>query len=461
MDQVHLFALCWNEAKMLPYFFRHYTELVDKFFIFDNGSTDGSLDLLAGDERVTVMHWDVEGDSFAEASRRLFNDFWKRSRGRTSWVAVTEVDEHLYHPDFRAYLLRCTECGITILKPVGFEMIADQFPTEQKPLSQIVTRGLRYFPFDKPAIFDPSAIEEMNYATGRHQASPVGRVAWERQPQIKLLHYKRLGAAYVSERNSILSRGIRPGDLAKDCGVHYFATPEEVAAEHKWLSGVARPVPDLFGVGACTEIAPVPSYLPPPDELSLIGQTDLFDMAWYLAVNPDVADAGIDPVEHFCLHGWREGRRPNPCFDTAWYVKTYGTVIGEHANPLIDYAVSGERLGRRPSQSFDPVKYRLRHRLGPDESPLRHFLARQRADARAGSPSRVLSWIRRFTARAPEFSIEFDPQLYLEANPDVAAAGVDARQHYLQYGKAEGRRLRPPKRVMVKRALSQHALPEN
>lgn len=38
---------------------------------------------------------------------------------------------------------------------------------------------------------------------------------------------------------------------------------------------------------------------------------------------------------------------------------------------------------------------------------------------------------------------DFDERQYLLANPDVAAAGLDARQHYLQYGRREGRPLRP------------------
>jgi hypothetical protein len=38
---------------------------------------------------------------------------------------------------------------------------------------------------------------------------------------------------------------------------------------------------------------------------------------------------------------------------------------------------------------------------------------------------------------------DFDPALYLAANPDVADAGVDAVTHYLAFGRGEGRRLRP------------------
>lgn len=38
---------------------------------------------------------------------------------------------------------------------------------------------------------------------------------------------------------------------------------------------------------------------------------------------------------------------------------------------------------------------------------------------------------------------DFDPELYLQANPDVARAGVDPAGHYRCYGAREGRRLRP------------------
>lgn len=37
----------------------------------------------------------------------------------------------------------------------------------------------------------------------------------------------------------------------------------------------------------------------------------------------------------------------------------------------------------------------------------------------------------------------FDARLYLTANPDVAASGMAAADHFLQYGKNEGRKLRP------------------
>ncbi|MBB5460577.1 phytanoyl-CoA dioxygenase family protein [Paraburkholderia sp. Cpub6] len=46
-------------------------------------------------------------------------------------------------------------------------------------------------------------------------------------------------------------------------------------------------------------------------------------------------------------------------------------------------------------------------------------------------------------ARLAQLPDGFDPKLYLEANPDVAAAGVDPVDHFVDFGRAEGRPLRP------------------
>ena len=64
--KIHLYCLCWNDARMLPYFFRHYDDIVERYFIFDNGSTDGSLALLDSHPRVETTHFEVPGDSFVD-----------------------------------------------------------------------------------------------------------------------------------------------------------------------------------------------------------------------------------------------------------------------------------------------------------------------------------------------------------------------------------------------------------
>ena len=136
-QRIELYCLCWNDARMLPFFFRHYDDLVDKYFVYDNGSTDGSLTLLQNHGRVEVSHFEVDGDSFCEVERRLGDTIWQNSDA--DWVIVTDIDEHIYHPNLTAYLQRCTGEGITAIQSIGYEMVSDHFPAENKLLVDAVT----------------------------------------------------------------------------------------------------------------------------------------------------------------------------------------------------------------------------------------------------------------------------------------------------------------------------------
>lgn len=56
------------------------------------------------------------------------------------------------------------------------------------------------------------------------------------------------------------------------------------------------------------------------DWAAAVARSGLFDANWYLVDNPDVADAGIDPLQHYLEFGGREGRRPSPYFDGDAYL---------------------------------------------------------------------------------------------------------------------------------------------
>jgi hypothetical protein len=109
-----------------------------------------------------------------------------------------------------------------------------------------------------------------------------------------------------------------------------------------------------------------------------------FDAQYYLAHNPDVAAAGVDPHAHYDTFGWHEGRNPNAYFDAAGYLAHYADVAAAGVDPLQHYEMFGWKEGRDPSASFDTLGY-------------------------------------------------------LAANPDVAAAHVNPLDHYLQFGVHEGR----------------------
>lgn len=139
----------------------------------------------------------------------------------------------------------------------------------------------------------------------------------------------------------------------------------------------------------------------------LVRSSDLFDPEWYLQNNPDVAQAGIDPIRHYLTQGGLEGRDPSPNFCSRWYLETYEDVKKAGINPLVHYLKRGRKEGRE-AISFEFDKFE--------------------EDAN-------LSLIRS--------SGFFGEALYLENNPDVAQANIDPLLHYLYYGGIEGRDLAP------------------
>ena len=87
-------------------------------------------------------------------------------------------------------------------------------------------------------------------------------------------------------------------------------------------------------------------------DLTLIRESRLFDENWYLAKNPDVAQANWDPILHYLRHGGFERRDPGPNFSSAWYLDTYEDVKKAAINPLIHYLKHGWKEGRQPGPGY-------------------------------------------------------------------------------------------------------------
>jgi Glycosyl transferase family 2 len=363
--KVDLYCLCWNDARMLPFFFQHYDKFVDRYFVFDNGSTDNSLHLLLHHGRVQVERFQTDGDSFVDKERILGDTIWKGSLA--DWVIVTDIDEHIYHPELLNYLSSMKEQGVTAIQSIGYEMVADAFPSEARPLVELVTQGARSTGHDRLCIFNPRKIKETNFTPGRHRAKPEGNVVWPDYSQVLLLHYKHLGPEYIILRSGELRTGLKSRDIQNGWGMHYLWDSAEIRRNWQQLKSMSGPVP---GLGTLSYIEPE-NYA---QQERLLAKSGLIDNEWYSRQYPDILSTDFEPLLHFCIHGWKEGRRPNFYFDPAWYSQHYPDLSTEGNNPLFDYLTRGEEAEAWPSPHFNTPWYRKTHGLSQNQSPLTHYL---------------------------------------------------------------------------------------
>ena len=200
----------------------------------------------------------------------------------------------------------------------------------------------------------------------------------------------------------------------------------------------------------------------------------LFDAAYYLAHNPDVKAAGVDPYQHYLRYGWKEGRNPDALFDTNYYLAQNQDVKAAGLNPLLHFEQYGWHEGREPSLVFSDAKYLA---ANPDVKaagfdPLLYHVASGETEGRMAflsggtamadllvdatfydkqlGATLIPTGVAAQQQAAASYDASgwhmglnpdmlFDTQYYLSHNPDVAAAHLDPLKHYEQYGWHEGR----------------------
>lgn len=230
--RVHLYSICWNEERLLPFFFRHYDSIIDRYVVYDDGSTDRTLDLLAAHPRVEIRRFSrAIPDSYVASAQQIHNHAWKESRGTADWVIISAVDEHLFHADLGNYLAQCRASGVTLAPALGYQMLTNAFPESSEVLSRDRTRGTPCLLFSKLCAFNPIAIDETNYGPGRHSARPTGHVTYPPRDELLNLHYKYLGLNYVEQRHAFLRTGLGTLDRKNEWGHHYHHGREELRSE--------------------------------------------------------------------------------------------------------------------------------------------------------------------------------------------------------------------------------------
>lgn len=95
--EIRLFSKMRNEKLRLPAFLRHYRRLgIDRFFIVDNGSTDGSTEYLLAQPDVHVFRTEArfrEARGGTDWLNALLREF-----GNGLWCVTVDVDELLWFP---------------------------------------------------------------------------------------------------------------------------------------------------------------------------------------------------------------------------------------------------------------------------------------------------------------------------------------------------------------------------
>lgn len=255
-------------------------------------------DLPAGDDASALRHFARYGLGEDRDPHPLFSTAWYRR--------CASLDEAGEAAPFLHFLRSGAAAPHPLFDPDFYrDRRPDVGEAGVNPLAHYVRDGWRELCIPHPA-FDPGF-----YARARGRAGP---------PEADPL------AEYVTDEQAF---GVPPHRLFDPA--HYRG-----GVERAWPATAGAPLVHYLVRGWREGRSPHP----------------LFDDAWYLDRNPDVAAAGLQPLVHFLRYGADEGRETHPMFDAGYYARTNPDVGRTGVAPLLHYVTDGAAENRSPHPDF-------------------------------------------------------------------------------------------------------------
>lgn len=212
---LHAYTQGRNESYMLPHYLRHYLHFCEHVFFIDDGSDDGTREIVQAEPRATLLEYGFSGVLSEHQMGEVYGREWARhSRGVADWVLFSDTDEFIYHPDLRAVLAaqlpqRDHWKGRGIFRAEHYEMLADAPPQTEQRLVDVLQFGIRNSGntsngpagiYDKHCVVNPAL--DVVFGPGRHsikRCQPATRSGW---CGLKMLHYRYLGMEYMRARTA-------------------------------------------------------------------------------------------------------------------------------------------------------------------------------------------------------------------------------------------------------------------
>lgn len=189
--RVHVYTICRDEARMMPFWIRHYSAFCEKLIVYDGQSDDGTRAIVQACPKAELREWPYMGlddEKFLQAVN-LSRDM----EGPAEWRIWADVDELLYHPDMLSML---GVVRLDLLGAIGYALISPNgFPKDDgRQLYEQVPTGIPQANYDKFILH--RFWLPVKHAIGRHTYGKEWPQTLGRRgaiPGLKLFHCHHVG----------------------------------------------------------------------------------------------------------------------------------------------------------------------------------------------------------------------------------------------------------------------------
>lgn len=227
-------AVVKDEEVLLPVFLDHYARFADSIVIWDNGSSDHTLEIARAHPKVEVHEFTSPGFDMASVFRVL-GETKRRSIGKFDWCLFPDCDELIMSkvPGGERELLCASSEDVLI--PEGYCLVEMDHDSALDPRQDMLAQrrwGYLDDDFSKPIVMRPEA--DLKWDPGRHSATFGVGCTNKRSKDLLLIHLDTADFNLWLKRKM---RPISPEDRAKKYGVKRWDRPR---AEYDVLWATAK-----------------------------------------------------------------------------------------------------------------------------------------------------------------------------------------------------------------------------
>lgn len=170
-------VLCKNEMDILPFVRQYWERIGCDVVVFDNGSTDGSLEYLSSIPYVTIRHFDSDGHNDI-IHKNVKEQAYLKYKNDYDIIIITDMDEIFFFDDFKAVSETFIDGCYNILMTPIISLCEDFKPpySEDKYLHQLCHKFYKqrmnhmkgFEDFSKLSIFNTKVTDKVEMSVGQH-----------------------------------------------------------------------------------------------------------------------------------------------------------------------------------------------------------------------------------------------------------------------------------------------------
>lgn len=236
-------TLCFNEIDILPFVSQYWERIGCDVVVYDNGSTDGSIQYLLELPYVTLKHFDSEGQNDV-IQKTVKEQAYLELKDKYDIIIISDMDEVFYFNDFKAISEAFVSGGYNILMTPIISLCEDSKPPymRDKLLHQQCHKFYKqkmnhmngFEGYSKLSIFNTKTTDRVSMSVGQHyvQTSPGMRIMLSDKDFC--LHVdKGLGEDFFVQKRQKMGANLSKINIRGGMCLEYLKKEEELRKEYR------------------------------------------------------------------------------------------------------------------------------------------------------------------------------------------------------------------------------------